>query len=627
MRAFRRLQSGALLVLLAAVFIFQAYAQEGLEIRAYPPIVTDFPSISINLNITDTMGQRIASLRPDDFSILEDDTIIDDLALEVVELGTRQVFVINTNADLRVRDTVGRSRYDLIRNALINWWRLPDASLLDRDDLSLLTQEGTLVQHTSSSAELASALNAFEPDFRADGNGYGLLLEALTFLYDAPQSDAPSFLLFATPLLPYNAELPVENIIAQANENGTAIFPILLTETADPELPEVATLLALANGTGGRVIFLDPALGLDDLATQILEFRTAYQLSYRSAIQTSGEHQLQVIARVEDQELSSELQPFTVSVQPPEVTFIQPPAEILRASEDTALPLTAYPPTSQQINVLIQFPDGYARQIIRSTLLVNGEVVAENVQAPFDTFSWDLSDVLEPGSYRLQVRVEDELGLEAETITHRVELDVELPPSGLAALGPALTSLITVFALIAAGIASVTVLVSWIRRRQASSPTQPHNTSPAVMSSRRSRLLQETLQAPIEAHLVRPGDEGASQNWIPLTGAALHLGSDPSMAPYPLSDPSVSGLHANIKRNAGGDYVLRDQGSKAGTWVNHVRIDQDGCQLHHGDRIHLGLVELRFLFVDPPNPRRIESTPTPEAPLASPPTGSSHDSI
>jgi predicted component of type VI protein secretion system len=81
---------------------------------------------------------------------------------------------------------------------------------------------------------------------------------------------------------------------------------------------------------------------------------------------------------------------------------------------------------------------------------------------------------------------------------------------------------------------------------------------------------------------------------IDLTGADLILGSDASLAAVVIDDPSVGGMHARIIRQADGGYLVRDQGSVAGTWVNFELVPEDGRLLRQGDRIQLGRVEFRF---------------------------------
>ena len=71
----------------------------------------------------------------------------------------------------------------------------------------------------------------------------------------------------------------------------------------------------------------------------------------------------------------------------------------------------------------------------------------------------------------------------------------------------------------------------------------------------------------------------------------------------PISDISVSKLHAWIRRGEGGsfstgDFSITDAGSRNGTFVNGVAVSREPHPLPVGARLRLGLVE--FWFVDPP---------------------------
>jgi predicted component of type VI protein secretion system len=81
---------------------------------------------------------------------------------------------------------------------------------------------------------------------------------------------------------------------------------------------------------------------------------------------------------------------------------------------------------------------------------------------------------------------------------------------------------------------------------------------------------------------------------VPLVGLDIVLGRDPSLAAVVLDDASVDGMHARLIRQAGGNYLLRDQGSIAGTWVNYHLVPEAGTILEHGDLLQLGRVEFRF---------------------------------
>jgi pSer/pThr/pTyr-binding forkhead associated (FHA) protein len=66
-----------------------------------------------------------------------------------------------------------------------------------------------------------------------------------------------------------------------------------------------------------------------------------------------------------------------------------------------------------------------------------------------------------------------------------------------------------------------------------------------------------------------------------------------------LDDPSIASLHARIKQT-GEDFVIIDNGSVAGTWVNFEPVTKEGVRLAHGDRIHFGQMVYRFDLSQPP---------------------------
>ena len=59
-----------------------------------------------------------------------------------------------------------------------------------------------------------------------------------------------------------------------------------------------------------------------------------------------------------------------------------------------------------------------------------------------------------------------------------------------------------------------------------------------------------------------------------------------------ISDDSVSRLHARIEKNASGDYVITDNNSKNGVYVNKQKVDSR--RLSHGDIIQMGHFTFRF---------------------------------
>jgi serine phosphatase RsbU (regulator of sigma subunit)/DNA-binding response OmpR family regulator len=79
-------------------------------------------------------------------------------------------------------------------------------------------------------------------------------------------------------------------------------------------------------------------------------------------------------------------------------------------------------------------------------------------------------------------------------------------------------------------------------------------------------------------------DEHGKERWVPLAKPRLTIGRN-SSNDLVLPQMNISRSQAEIALE-GGHYVLRDLGSKHGTYVNGQRIDQ--ATLVHGDRVQLG---------------------------------------
>ena len=571
------------------------------------PNTQAFPTISLRIGVSDEAGRRIPGLRAENFRILEDDRPVDDLVVEEVLVGTRQVYVINTAPGLGVRDSHGRTRFDYAKGELLDYWRDPDNSLIGVDDLSLLTADGLLIQHSSSAAELAAVLDQMEPTFEGSISGFDLLLLALDFSDDPLEAEAlPSSLVFMTPLIETPRDLPLANAISRASDSATAIYPVLFSSPEGLDLPEVETLKELAASTGGQFLAFDPDGGIEAIADRILNQRYQYEVTFSSRADTSGIHLLQIQVSNAEFESSSSLVRYEINVQAPEVAFIQPPNEIIRQTDDPEIELEAISPTSFDLQILTTFPDGHVRSIRRSSLLVDEEVVDLRREAPFDRFEWDLTEYRQSGPHILRVLVEDSLGLQAETIKHPVQLVISRPEQGFSALRPALDSVVAVLAVIVAGMVLVIGLTTLVRRAALPEPAAGVRLNPIKRPRLRSAAPPEALLIPL-----RPAGDP-----IPLTGVDVVLGRDASLAAIVLDDPSVERMHARLIRQADGDYLLRDQGSVAGSWINYELVPKSGRRLQHGDHIQLGRVEFRFQLPGDRPPREIRISPDEGPPAA-----------
>lgn len=610
LRSYTALGLAALLLATLATLTARTpvHAQGSASLRISPPDTGQFPEIRLRASVLDGAGLPIPELTRQSFQVFEDGQPVELSRIEQVQAGIRQVFVINTINSMGVRDTRGRTRFDYVRTALMDWFRLSPASVFGRDDLSLVTAGGVLISHAGSSALLASQLDRLAPEYASEGDLLAALLTGIGLISsEAGASQGPAAVVFATPPLLEIQNRNLQNALSLAQQSGISVYPVIVGLPQNPEDPiDLSPFQRLADSTGGTLTILDSAQpNLQTLAERLLATRTQYLLTYRSQIREAGRHSLRVEVINDDLSLVSSERQFSVEVAPAEIVLVQPPTEIRRATDDPTLGVDQIPPASIALEYLISFPDGHPRSLRSVELLVDGQVVAEQRTPPFGEITWDISGYLQDTQPRIQIALTDELGLQNASLPHRVQIRVDVPTVSLFALGPALQPLLAVLGILIIMIGAV-VLALRLRRgglvRESFAATRTR-VQPILQ---RAGLDHASSLSEPEAFLVPLHDGEPSGSPIPLIGVDLTLGSDASLAAHPLREPSVSGLHARVIRQAGGQYLIRDQGSTAGTWVNYQSFPSDGIGLQHGDLIHLGRVCLRFELAEAPPPPQIE---------------------
>ena len=92
------------------------------------------------------------------------------------------------------------------------------------------------------------------------------------------------------------------------------------------------------------------------------------------------------------------------------------------------------------------------------------------------------------------------------------------------------------------------------------------------------------------ALVVRSGGGRAGEHFVPRNESTT-IGRSPDCDIF-LDDVTVSRRHAILRRN-GGKFVIEDQGSLNGTFVNRRRIES--AELADGDELQIGKYRLTFL--------------------------------
>jgi hypothetical protein len=288
----------------------------------------------------------------------------------------------------------------------------------------------------------------------------------------------------------------------------------------------------------------------------------------------------------------------------------------------------------------VEFPDQHERPLVRTTLYVDGMVADENTSEPFDAFTWDLSSYAASGEHQVVVEAVDSLGLSRTTISQPIALTVIQPPRGPAALLARYRQPITIAAVALAGLALLAILLTGrlrlpsaraaleARRADRDPVTQPvpaTQTVPHSIAQDKPRrrtpgkakpsTATPAPPAPAPASLLRlmPDGQPASANPIPLAEKELTFGVDPEQCNVVLDDASVAAAHARLKRTQDGGYLLMDNSSVAGTWVNFKPVPHEGELLQHGDMVHFGRLFFRFaLQAAPKIPEPKIEPPIPE---------------
>jgi hypothetical protein len=210
-------------------------------------------------------------------------------------------------------------------------------------------------------------------------------------------------------------------------------------------------------------------------------------------------------------------------------------------------------------------------------------------------------------------------------------MTVVQPPRGAAALLARYRQEITISSISLAGLALLLILLTGrvkfpslqaarqAKRTYEDPVTQPvqvneAKTLPVTVNNKekpKGRTVRKNGSShprPIEApaSFIHLGADGqpVSSNPISVVSREMTFGMDPVQASHVLDDASVAPLHARLRQTDDGGYLLLDNNSIAGTWVNYEPIPREGSRLTHGDVVHFGQLMYRFTLRAAPTPQR-----------------------
>ena len=601
----------------------------------YPADISAFPEVSALLDVFDSQKFFASGLKPGAVSVIEDGATLPVDSLTEMAIPLQLVIAVNQGTPLDARNANGISRFQRVSQVLAQWAQSRPADL--PDDFSLVSQAGAVINHASA-ADFVVGLNGFQPDFRASIPNLRSLASAMdTVSAQTPQLGMKRAIFFITPQMDdVNLATSLEPFIQRAVENKIRIFIWYVDANTNFATTSAAAFNNMAIQTGGTMFQYSGEERFPDPEAYFSPLRRVYMLSYTSRLKTAGEHTLSIQVTLPAGAAVSADQKFSMDIQPPNPIPVTPSTQITRqAPADDPFNTENLLPVTQELEIIIEFPDGHVRDLTRTTLYVDGVIADENTVEPFNKFNWNLSTYTSSGEHQIIVEAMDVLGLSKTSMAVPITVTVVKPPSGPAAFLAKYRTPITFGSIILAGLVLFFILLSGrlripslraaqeARRADADPLTQsvgtvmevpaPIVTVPADKNKKRnpfskkaaptSKSKKEAKETRVAAaSFIRINADGqvAAAAPIPVIEKEIVFGTDPVQCTQIMDNPSISSVHARLRQTDDGGFLLLDNNSIAGTWVNYEPIPREGHRLAHGDMVHFGQLIYRFTLAVPP---------------------------
>ena len=586
----------ALALLLAARAGAQQVPREGLGVRITAVDTSDFPTVRVRV-LTTGPGSAPA---PDLSRLLlrENGVPIPEATLSGVPVGVDLALVIDANVDFHVADeSGGPTRRDKVvaaiddyANTVMNPAGLDRVTVIAPDAARL--EPVFLVEDATTAAALSAPVAAFDFAPPADQPLRPTPLPAMmTAALDhlAGQADDGRFqaVVLYSDAARIGGQLDAVALASAAQAAGVPLYVAILGAEASPD--EVANAEALSGPTNGRTVHMPSPEAAAPLYEVFAAQQSQTELLYRSALRANGRQQIAVnLGNVRD---TAE---FELALAAPDVS-LDLPRTIRRVGIAPDTPLALLQPAALSLAAVVVWPDDQPRALTEVTFLVDGvaqpQAAAPELHGGRIPLVWDLSE-REAGDYTLTVAIADELGFRAGSAPLTVTITTERPSPPTATPAPTATPRpaaagagLTGWLLPAALLILAAAAALWLlrrARRPRPAPPPPPDAPPPPPPPRGGHV------AVLEWMAATPGEQ------IELLGDNVTFGREPGAVDIVVDDAGVSRLHARIRRDDGGQFWLYDEGSAAGTFLNHERLGLSPRPLQHGDLVQLGRVVLRF---------------------------------
>ena len=543
----------------------------------------EFPKLAMNFSIPGGLEQE-TSLAASHVSVIENDTQIAVETLTSEYVGVHFGLVINPERTLVLTYPSGYSNYDRMLAAMRELGS--DLTPVTGDVYSLFINPNIRYDQLENYTEWKKALEAYTENQRQMNSSLQSLEEAVTLLTSNPSSKE-TVLVYMTPYIEPD-ELPaLTALIKQAGEAG---IPVHIWMTAAPVVigSTYQTDLDTACQTwGGSLTILSgsqiPPNPRDYLKGKGYRYTVTWQSEIRSG--STQRISLRLTSPGEDI-LTSAVSEVALEVLPTSLSFTNLPEQLtveIRSDE-------VIEPAQLPVQALIEFPDGFPREILSTSLFANGSLVEQQKEAPFGDFVLDLSQYRDQSKLSLQFSAEDALGFETRSEMKYVALTWSDPTANEP---ESLTSNLWLWlglGLAALGLLAVIILPTRLKKKT----TKPVAAEPSETVAR----VEPESYIPVKTYgsLIKLDRDNTpcAEKPLLLTKEVTLIGKDPQQANLVLSDEALEPLHADIHAFPDGRTRLTDFHTTAGTYVNFQPVDTKGAEIRHGDILHFGRLAYRF---------------------------------
>ncbi len=604
------LQSLIIILLTLVSTVSPVWAQAGKEVSLSAPDLGNYPSITIYVDVNDRNGGKITNLTADQITIRENGIQQDLLDFQSLSPGIQLVAAFNISNPFSIQDINGVSRFEFIKESLLNWAAQPLVSAAD--NISILSNDGLEHSHLTDKSEAVSILEAYDPDLKGTESNFNVLSQAISIASDPiDQPGMKRVVLLFTSQPTSEGFAALDSLVSQARDNQVMVYTILVSSPAFFSTAGAARLQKLSTDTGGVLVPFSGDEPLVDLGLLLDPLRSTYLINYSSQIITPGIHSLEVT-------IDSTLAPivgereFNLDVQPPNPIFISPPRTIIR---DLSKPDPAketdqiYQPEFVPLNILLEFPDNHPRDLEELIFRVDGEIIERITAPPYDQIIWDLTSYQASATHYLTLEAVDILGLSRLSVATTVEVKVNVPPPDLTSIivknGPALAGLAVILLAglalfifvsqgrIQPGVTNIfqTISSKWTQL------TKSRTLIRKILLSKSDVIPENSLQGITPYRLIAIND--VSQVLFPepirVEEKEFKVGSSNTERGIQIQHPSIFKEHATITCQDEEKFQITDHGSTAGTWINYKQILSSKPQfLKDGDIIHFGEAVFRF---------------------------------